>query len=335
MGPAEGEGGPRGCFGNAILASDRPSGAIIAGVAPLGPSWRAVRPLLKADAMKLLAARPFLLAALLQALAPGKARAAEIPRSPDRVLELVVEVGPISGSASTSKTLTFSAASRRKTTWYDVQDALEHHVRGVSLVELLAMARAPKAADTALFEFADGMQIPVRLRDTDEVKAIFIALEHGDPMDVFQESYLLQGRPAIPCPKVVYGRPIDKYSIWLYPTRLTRIRLLSWKAYETLLAQPTRQYPDRSGWPLYLKHCQPCHGLGGQGARRGADFLGDMDAYRRVPALAVTDRSQHPSLHEKVKGFTEGTMPVLNHISNEEISTLWRWLHAIHRGATK
>lgn len=60
-----------------------------------------------------------------------------------------------------------------------------------------------------------------------------------------------------------------------------------------------------------------------------------MAAYRRVPALAVTDLSQHPSLHEKVKGFTEGTMPVLNHISNKEITVLWRWLHAIHAGATK
>jgi hypothetical protein len=84
-----------------------------------------------------------------------------------------------------------------------------------------------------------------------------------------------------------------------------------------------------------MKNCQPCHGIGGQGAKRGPDFLSNMDAYRRVPPLAVTDVSQHPSLHEKVKGFTEGTMPVLNHMTNAEISTLWSWLHAIHRGATK
>jgi hypothetical protein len=43
----------------------------------------------------------------------------------------------------------------------------------------------------------------------------------------------------------------------------------------------------------------------------------------------------HPSLHEKVKGFTEGTMPDLKHISNGEVATLWRWLHTIHSGATK
>jgi hypothetical protein len=51
----------------------------------------------------------------------------------------------------------------------------------------------------------------------------------------------------------------------------------------------TRHAPDRSGWPLYLANCQPCHGIGGRGATRGPDFLSNMDAYRRVPALATTD----------------------------------------------
>jgi len=273
-----------------------------------------------------------LLIGLAPGLLPGGAKAAE-PNGP--VLDLVVEIGPIPGMATFSKTFSFNAASRRKTTWYDVQDGLEHHVRGVTLTDLLAAAKAPKAADTVVFGFADGMQIPVHLRDADEVKAIFIALEHGDPMEVYDRTYLLRNRPAIPCPKVVYGLQPANYSIWLYPTKLTRLSLVSWKSYEALLAQPTRQFPDRSGWPIYLRHCQPCHGLGGQGAKRGADFLGDLDAYRAIPPLAVTDRSQHPSLHEKVKGFTEGTMPVLNHVSNDEIATLWRWLHAIHRGATK
>jgi hypothetical protein len=251
------------------------------------------------------------------------------------VLTLAVELGPFEGMAATSRTLTFDGAARKPATRYDVQDALEHHVRGVSLTELLAMVKAPKHADAVVFDFADGMQIPVRLADRDEVGAIFIALEHGDPMDVFDQTYPLRGRAPVPCPKVVYSRETKRYSIWHYPTTLTRIRVVSWKTYESILAQPTRQFPDQSGWPLYLCHCQPCHGLGGQGAKRGPDFLTNMDAYRRVPPLAVTDRSQHPSLHEKVKGFTEGTMPVLNHISNEEISTLWRWLHAIHRGATR
>jgi hypothetical protein len=253
----------------------------------------------------------------------------------DGVLKLVVDIGPVTGAASTSKTLAFNVASRRRTVWYDVQDGLEHHVRGVTLADLLLAARAPKAVDAVVFDFADGMKIPIHLGEPDEVKAIFVALEHGDPMDVYGSQYLLHNRAAIPCPKVVYGREPKDYSIWLFPTKLTRISLVTWKAFETSLAQPTRQFPDQSGWPIYLQHCQPCHGLGGQGARRGADFLSDMDAYRRVPPLAVTDLSEHPSLHEKVKGFTEGTMPVLNHVSNREIATLWRWLHLIHKSATK
>jgi hypothetical protein len=186
-----------------------------------------------------------------------------------------------------------------------------------------------------VFKFVDGMQVPVHLRDKAEVKAIFIALEHGDPLDRFDRSFELRGKQPTECPKVVYARETKRYSIWHYPTQLDRVTLVNWKAYEATLAQPTREFPDRTGWPIYLKHCQPCHGLGGQGAKRGADFLGRLDAYRRVPPLAVTDRSQHPSLHEKVKGFVDGTMPRLDHVSNEEVATLWRWLHAIHRGATK
>jgi hypothetical protein len=275
-----------------------------------------------------------LLAFLSVVLGDGALHTAEAaPGAP--VLKLVVEVGPIGDRAASTRTLTFDVAARKRATWYDVQDGLEHHVRGVSLTDLVALAKAPKGADAVVFDFADGMQIPVELGDTEEVGAIFIALEHGDPMDAFDQTYRLRGRAAVPCPKVVFSRETTEYSIWHYPTTITRIRLVNWKAYEAMLAQPTRQYPDRSGWPLYLGHCQPCHGLGGQGAKRGPDFLTNMDAYRRVPPLAVTDRSQHPSLHEKVKGFTEGTMPVLKDISNDEIAILWRWLHAIHRGATK
>ena len=47
------------------------------------------------------------------------------------------------------------------------------------------VAKALKAADTVVFGFADGMQIPLRRRYTDVVKAIFIAFEHGDPMEVY------------------------------------------------------------------------------------------------------------------------------------------------------
>jgi hypothetical protein len=33
--------------------------------------------------------------------------------------------------------------------------------------------------------------------------------------------------------------------------------------------------------------------------------------------------------------LAEGTMPVLNHIPDQEIATLWRWLHAVHASAVK
>ena len=246
-----------------------------------------------------------------------------------------LEVGPTGRSPGSARTLTFDRAVLKSARRFDIQDGHEHIVRGVTLRELVALAKAPKAVDAVIFSFVDGMQIPVSLADKDEVDAIYIALEHGDPMERYTSTYPLLNKAELPCPKVVYGRKATTYSIWLYPTQLASIKLVTWKVYEAALAQPTRKLPDRSGWPIYLKNCQPCHGIGHVGATRAPDFLADMEAYRRVPPLAVTDLSQHPSLHEKVKGFTDGTMPVLNHVSNAEIATLWRWLHTIHDSATK
>ena len=241
-----------------------------------------------------------------------------------------VEWGPVAGAANAKRTVVVDADSRGQMIRRDVQDGHDHRVRGVSLSQLLALVKAPKQVDAVIFGYADGMEIPVRLRDRDEVNAIFIALEHGDAMERYESSYPLLNGAQLHCPKIVYGRRVTSYSPWIYPGELSVIRLVTWKNYEAWLAQPTRRLPDRSGWPIYMQHCQTCHGIGGNGAKRGPDFLSDMDAYRRVPPMAVTDLSQPPSLHEKIKGYTDGTMPVLNQVPDKDIRTLWRWLHAIH-----
>jgi|SRR5579862_387034 len=249
---------------------------------------------------------------------------------------LTIRVGPVrGGGAAEVRSISILGAARSRERRFDLQDGREHIVRGVSLRDLLVQVKAPKAVDAVVFNYTDGMQLPVHLDDKEEVDAIFIALEHGDVRDHFTDVYPLNLKGEQPCPKVVYGRKVTTHSLWLYPTRLASIQLVTWQLQEAALAQPTRSLPDRSGWPIYVRECQPCHGIGHQGATRGPDFLSDLDAYRRVPPLAVTDVSQQPSLHEKVKGYTEGAMPVLDYVSNAEITTLWRWLHAIHRSATR
>jgi hypothetical protein len=249
---------------------------------------------------------------------------------------ITVRVGPVRGGGATEvRSISIMEAARSRERRFDLQDGREHIVRGVSLRDLLRQAKAPKAVDAAIFIYSDGMQIPVHLDDKEEVDAVFIALESGDARDRFTDTYPLNMKGELPCPKVVYGRKVTTHSLWLYPTQLTSIQLVTWKLHEAALAQPTRSVPDRSGWPIYMRECQPCHGIGHQGATRGPDFLSDLGAYRRVPPLATTDLSQPPSLHEKVKGYTEGTMPVLTHISNADITTLWRWLHAIHRSSIR
>ncbi len=141
------------------------------------------------------------------------------------------------------------------------------------------------------------MQVPVKLRDKDQVNAIFIAFEHGDVLNRFSDTYAVHNKFDVPCPKVVYGHKVNSYSIWHHPTQLASIRLVTWAAYEAQLLQTTRRFSDRSGWPVYMTHCQSCHGIGGQGATRGPDFLSNMEAYRRVPAHALTNEGQQPSLH--------------------------------------
>jgi len=269
----------------------------------------------------------FALALLLRSLDAGAADAFTVQ----------LEIGPVRDVPSSTRTLSLEQAGRQQLRVFDAQDGREHNVRGISLRSLLTLASAPKAVDAIVITYTDGMEIPVRLADKETVDALFIALEHGDVLDRFVTRYPLQGRGMeVPCPKVVYTRKVvGSYTIWRYPTELATIKLVTWKSYEAKLAQPTRSMSDRSGWRLYLQHCQPCHGIGGQGAKRGADFLSSMEAYRRVPPHAATDWDEQPSLHEKVKGNVDGTMPLLNHVSNKDITSLWRWLHAIHRGATK
>jgi hypothetical protein len=248
-----------------------------------------------------------------------------------------IQIGPVKGTAPATFTISLAKATQLRERAFDAQDKQDHDVRGVPFRSLLALANVPKSADTAIILYTDGMQVPVRLADKQTVDAIFIALEHGDAKERFTSRYpLFGGAMDLSCPKVIYsGKVGDAYTIWRYPMEFSGVRLVTWTSYETELAQPTRAMQDRSGWPIYLRHCQPCHGIGGQGAKRGPDFLSNMDAYRRIRPHAYTGWDDHPSLHEKIKGFEEGTMPVLNHISNAEISALWRWLHAVHRGASK
>jgi len=273
-----------------------------------------------------------LVAALM--LLPTSARAKK-PLGVPGALNLTVEINPVRDTGPTTRTLVFDQAARTQATWFDVQDGYEHNVRGLPLAELVKRAKPPKSVDAVVFSYADGMEVPLRLDQKDEVAAVFIALEHGNVRDEFSTTYTLHNQTELPCPKILYGRKVTAFSIWIYPGALTSLRLVNWKTYEARLAQPTRRLPDRSGWPIYMRHCQGCHGIGGQGAKRAPDFLSDPDAYRRIPPFAATDRGTHPSLHEKVKGFADGQMPVLTQVSNADIGTLWRWLHAIHDSATR
>lgn len=257
------------------------------------------------------------------------------PAHAEEPLGIEVELGPIAGAASERRTIAFNAAARTKRTLHDAQDGQQHAVRGVALADLLAQIKRPKSADTAVFVFTNGMQVPVRLADKAEIDQLFVAFEHADPLGAYSTKYPLVGSTLLDCPKLVYRREGQAYTIWRYTSSLRSIRLVTWSSLQAVLAQPTRQLPSHPGWKLYAQHCQACHGLGGNGATRAPDFVSDLDAYRRIPPLLETAAGEAPSLHDKVKGRAGGQMPSLDHVSRSEIATLWRWLHSVHAGATK
>ena len=242
-------------------------------------------------------------------------------------LSLSLQLGPLSSVTSEDRTLTFNAASRWSRRLFDVQSGSEVQVRGLPLTEIIKQIGRIKGADTLVFEFVNGMRVPVRLSDQDQIRQLFIAFETTAPSGELS----VEG-----CPRMIYRRETTGYTVWRFVNQLKVIHVVSWKIYEAQLAQPSRHAPTHSGWRLYEKHCQYCHGFGGQGAKRGPDFLSDLDAYRRVPPLAVTAEGAAPSLHEKVSGqIPGGEMPPLTHVPKTEIRELWQWLHQIHAGATK
>lgn len=244
----------------------------------------------------------------------------------------IVPVELVDGPSRTgpAANVRFQPTELRQAMRFDVQDGRRHNVRGVSLRDLVTRVGAHPRVDTAVFVFADGMQIPVRLNDRREVDAIFIALQHGDEHQQFTQAYPIHGKADLTCPKAVYGTSIIAYSIWLYPGQLATIRLMNGKLYEKALAQATHGLARGAGWSLFLRHCQPCHGIGQQGATRGPDLLGNLPAYSRVAAWTAGAPGPHPSVHEKIKGYSDGTMPVLNHIPEADMATLWTWLHTLH-----
>lgn len=251
-------------------------------------------------------------------------------------LGIEVELGPIVGAASDRKTITFNRAARYRKRLFDGRDSENHVVVGVSLRDVITTVNPPKAADTIVLYFANGMEIAIARAEQKTIDELFIAFEHGSVLGEWQLPYRLKDGATIPSPVLVYQSQDPAFSPLRFTDTLRKVRFVTRSAHEAELAQPTRQPPTSAGWHLYRKYCSSCHGLGTQGARYAPDFISDMDAYRRVPALAETDTSEQPSLHEKVSGAVGGgRMPPLGHVPNRDIVVIWRWLHSIHRGATK
>jgi hypothetical protein len=260
------------------------------------------------------------LLAIALVASPLAARAADAPFS------VQVQIGPVEGVPSATRTISFEQAARKQRRVFDVQDGRQHNVRGVALRALLAAASAPKAADTALVVYSDGMQIPVHLADKSEVDAVFIAFEHGDAMDRFTARYPLLGRQMELAEGVLDlalpGRALCDQARQLEGAR-GRARATDAAAAGSIgLAALPQTLPavPRPGWAggrarIRLPHrprSLPPH------PRQRGDRLG------RAPQPA-----------REGEGLVDGTMPVLDHVSSAEIATLWKWLHAVHRGATK
>ena len=179
-------------------------------------------------------------ASLALALLTATATPVSPPEGP-QPYTVPVLFGPVAGAGVGRKTITFEPDELHERRVFDVQDGWEHVVRGVSIPELLALVQAPKSVDAAVFVYADGTQIPVRLSDKDEVDGIFIALAQHNGRDGFETTYALHNQDEVACPKVVYSRTLAGASPWRHPTQLEAVRFVTWKLYAP--APPTRRAP--------------------------------------------------------------------------------------------
>jgi mono/diheme cytochrome c family protein len=246
-----------------------------------------------------------------------------------------------------SRRVDLDRAASRVVERYDAQYDRVARYRGVPLGELLAGSTSDERLDLAILHFANGMAIPVPLRDRTTMARLdpFVARawspDRRQPLGRAFPPIRRDGAVADPRPTEFSGNKIVVAERW-HPAlaRQTEAMFSPWTRADTLVgvelvasAPYYAQFdvggepPVQRGLALYRGSCQFCHGARHVGAAFGWDFVDSPTIYDAQSSA----ENLYQSIAYRPRNATELglLMPALGALTEEDASNLQRWLQAI------
>jgi mono/diheme cytochrome c family protein len=231
---------------------------------------------------------------------------------------------------------------------FDAQYGKHLWFEGVPLSALLARLKPPAAVDLALLHFANGMVVPLALRDQQVLDQLdpFVALRlRASPNAAYGTEFppvLARARDYLDVPttrfsgnKLVVARlwhpamgeklPAD-FSPWALADSLVAVEFVEAAAYyKQFDVDPGAE--ARAGLGLYLKTCQFCHGARKVGAKFGWDFVEPTPLYSYRKGEA---RLYYHVRFRRYDAIERGQhMPALKSMTRDDAGNLWQWLKAL------
>jgi mono/diheme cytochrome c family protein len=291
-----------------------------------------------------------ILATAVSLVSPLAALAADEPgRIVDAWIRPAGQAAAFEDSAASSR-LRIDLASLPKTEGrrFDAQYGKYLWFEGVSLEDLLARLRPASHADLALLHFANGMVVPLPLKDRRVLDQLdpFIALRMRSapggrydpefpplarkstgfadvPSTHFSGNKLVVARLWHPA---VSEKIQADFSPWALVDSLTAIELVQAAAYyQQFDVDPSPE--AQAGLSLFRQSCQFCHGARRLGAKFGWDFVEPtpLYTYRKGPARLYFH--VHFRRYDAVDRGQQ--MPALRSMDEADAKYLWQWLKAI------
>ncbi|MFN0063296.1 MAG: c-type cytochrome [Myxococcaceae bacterium] len=240
---------------------------------------------------------------------------------------------------------------KQEVTRDDVQYRQKTRFRGVALSDVFAASPPPEAADLAILQFRNGMQVPVHPNDSAELSRLnaFIATEVWRPASEGQAegwstAFVPVGKAVAPGrdrrpieflgnkvmvetrwhPWVPERKDKKAFSPWAYVDSLVGIEYVQRAAYERQFRVTSGG--DAVGYGLFRQSCQFCHGVAKVGAKFGWDFAAPiaLSEYRGPRSLALHVKYREGDAPER--GLM---MPAFPEFKDADLEALWAWMSAL------
>jgi mono/diheme cytochrome c family protein len=231
---------------------------------------------------------------------------------------------------------------------FDAQYGKYLWFEGVPLTVLLARLEPPASVDLALLHFANGMVVPLPLRNQQVLDQLdpFIALRmRASPRGPYQTALPPLTRKArdyvdVPVTRfsgnkmvvarlwhpAVADRAQADFSPWAFVDTLVAVELVAAAPYYKQFDVDSGS-ESRAGLALFQQTCQFCHGARKVGAKFGWDFVDPAPLYSYRKGEARLYYHVHFRRYDAVERGQN--MPALKFMTQEDAGKLWQWLKAI------